>query len=1176
MRISDIFLNFFRKIQSIFSNMAKKSAAKTAKKPTPTTSKTKTQSTTTTKPAMKRTLYALMVGIDQYTYPVPALKGCVNDRDALKNYLERQFSTQQAEVVLNIKTLTNSEATKKAVIEGFNHFQNAQPNDICLFYYSGHGAPSPAPLEFWHLDPDGTSEGLVCIDSRTGAKDLMDKEISYLIAKATEQKDVHFVALFDCCHSGTITRDATFTPRTTSPSPFPAKFEEYFGHEEYRRVKSPDGKTLIYPPVGKYIQLAACREQETAKETIIENKTRGVFTYSLIQALEQNGGALSYSDLLHILQVRLANQVRDQLPQLITVDTQDKNQRFLGGAIKAQPDFLIQFQQGKWVMDGGLVQGFPAEGGEVELEDGTKARLAKVGANTSEVQGMEGKDQKREYRASVKGLKFKKVKIAFATDADASAMRVLNNAAKDNVSSYIEFTSNVSDAQYWIRCVDNSFQLTLPGDSRPLFKRVKEYSLSNAILFLDNVEKVSQWRNLLELSNPKSSIKSEEFEFELYRVTDPGNLEDSAAAEVVNWQESPVFRYEKAGDEWKQPAFRLKIKNKSNRTLYFSSLNLMDNFAVSNRLMPMQELGANKEAWLLDVFEGNRYQTIPLSVDNEAYASYGINEVKEYFKIIISNDARLNTDSYNQEGLELDVKEAGIVKRAGREQTATKPDEFDWTTREIEMVVVRPMEQQPLGDGQSVNLVNAIKVTAPRGVSAKVALTSVNEAERSLSTSETNPDMHFMPPMTRSAAFTAEPFAFTTGRNTSPGMSVLELYDVQGMENVNSDNPLHLELQQSLTADEMVIPMAYDPETKMYLPLGFSDADGKMQIEALPDSTPVKTRSLLGSVKIFFQKVVLSKIGFEYKHPQLALVQFETEGEEFTYETDVAKVKTTVANAKNIVVFIHGIIGDTTEMPKILRRIPQENGQVFNNPYDLVLAFDYENLNTTIEQTAKDLKMRLAEVGLTAGHHKKLTIIAHSMGGLVSRWFIEKEAGNQVITRLIQVGTPNSGSPWSDVYQLSTVLLTRVVNGAAFLQPYLFALNIAGKFAGQAFITLQQMDPDDSTFLPKLNDGTDPKIHYTIVAGNTQLIPQAIQEIQKSLLQKTLARFNKQSAFKLLNDFLFKQENDIAVAVTSIYGIPGSEKWTNPPKQYAVGSDHLSYFGETESLKLLAKVIKEN
>ncbi len=1158
-------IKLIQKILDFIMGKRKTTTKKTTKKPNNSTKKLSN---------MNRNLYALMVAIDKYAYPVPALKGCVNDRDALKDYLERQFAGAQ-DAKLHLKLLTDEQATKQGVIEAFRFFEDAQKDDICLFYYSGHGAPSPAPLEFLHLDPDGTSEGLVCFDSRNGGKDLMDKEISYLIAKATQGKDVHFMAIFDCCHSGTITRDATFTPRTTSAAPYPIQFEEYYGHQEYRRVQSPDGKTLIYPPVGKYIQLAACREQETAKETMIDNKTRGIFTYSLIEALEQTGGGLSYADLMHVLQVRLANKVRDQLPQLITTEAQDKNQRFLGGVIPEKSSYSIDFQKGKWFLNAGSIQGIPAEGGELSLEDGTKVKVTVVGANTSEVTGMDGKDVNQSYKATATGLNFNKVKIALAPDTSDDAKRFISGAWNDVVSPFMQLIDNANDAQYWIRFVENSFQLTLPGDTRPLFKRVENPSHANAVAFLNAAEKVAKWRNLLELSNPKTTlVAGKDFEFDLYRITDPGNYEDSAEAEQVDWRESNVFRYEKVNGEWQQPAFRLKVRNTSNRTLYFSALNLMDNFAVTNRFMPQQELGAGKDAWLLDVFEGNRYQTIPLSVDNAAYESYGINEIKEYFKIVISTDEKLNTDRYEQEGLELDVKPATVTKRAGRESQG-KPAVPDWTVADIEMIVVRPMEQQPVIGGRTIELMNAIKVTAPRGMSANITLTSLPEAERSLSTSETNPDMHFMPPMTRSTNYIAEAYQFTTGRNTSPGLSVMELYDVQGADQLNADNPLMVDLQHKMTENEMVIPMGYDPVTKMYFPLGFSDSDGMVSIAALPEQTPVRTRSLFGSVKIFFQKVVLSKLGFEYKHPQLAIAEFLPNSEDFQYVTDKEKIRTAVDNADNIVIFIHGIIGDTLLMPKMFPLLQQLNGQTFQNPYDLVLTFDYENLNTDIRQTARDFKARLEEIGLAASHDKKLTIIAHSMGGLVSRWLIEKEGGNKIVTRLIQVGTPNMGSPWSDVYQLSTALLTKVVNGAAFLQPYLFTLNLLGKFAGQAFITLQQMDPQDSDFLKELNDGSDPHLPYTIVAGNTQLIPAILQEVQKSLLQKTLARFNKQNAFNLLDQFLFKVPNDIAVSVDSINSIPGAEKWQNPPKVYTVGCDHISYFGDPEGLKVLAEAIRE-
>ena len=80
--------------------------------------------------------------------------------------------------------------------------------------------------------------------------------------------------------------------------------------------------------------------------------------------------------------------------------------------------------------------------------------------------------------------------------------------------------------------------------------------------------------------------------------------------------------------------------------------------------------------------------------------------------------------------------------------------------------------------------------------------------------------------------------------------------------------------------------------------------------------------------------------------------------------------------------------------------------------YDLVLTFDYENLQDPIAETARALKERLAAVGLGADHGKSVDVVAHSMGGLVSRWFIEREGGNRAIQRLIMLGTPNGGSPW--------------------------------------------------------------------------------------------------------------------------------------------------------------------
>ncbi|MDX1666470.1 MAG: caspase family protein, partial [Saprospiraceae bacterium] len=228
-----------------------------------------------------KTIFALLVAIDNYPISRHRLQGCINDRNALRNYLEKRFSGHE-ETTLKIKVLSDAEATREGIIRAFRHFDQAKDGDLCIFYFSGHGSRAPAPPEFWHLDPDRMNESLVCYDSRLRrGKDLMDKEISYLIWKATHDRpNIHFLSLFDCCHSGTITKEISVTPRMAEPSHVPTQLRDYTGFETYKKTQI-DGQEAVSPPSGRYVQLAACGERETAKELIIGREKRGIFTYSL-------------------------------------------------------------------------------------------------------------------------------------------------------------------------------------------------------------------------------------------------------------------------------------------------------------------------------------------------------------------------------------------------------------------------------------------------------------------------------------------------------------------------------------------------------------------------------------------------------------------------------------------------------------------------------------------------------------------------------------------------------------------------------------------------------------------------------------------------------------------------------------------------------------------------------
>jgi triacylglycerol esterase/lipase EstA (alpha/beta hydrolase family) len=116
-----------------------------------------------------------------------------------------------------------------------------------------------------------------------------------------------------------------------------------------------------------------------------------------------------------------------------------------------------------------------------------------------------------------------------------------------------------------------------------------------------------------------------------------------------------------------------------------------------------------------------------------------------------------------------------------------------------------------------------------------------------------------------------------------------------------------------------------------------------------------------------------------------------------------------------VLLLIHGIIGNTDGIVQGLKLARDADGETVDQKFDLVLTYDYENLSTPIAETAVKLKQQLADAGLRDGDDKCPTLLVHSMGGLVSRWFIEREGGNRVVDHLVMFGTPNAGSPLGKV-----------------------------------------------------------------------------------------------------------------------------------------------------------------
>ena len=142
------------------------------------------------------------------------------------------------------------------------------------------------------------------------------------------------------------------------------------------------------------------------------------------------------------------------------------------------------------------------------------------------------------------------------------------------------------------------------------------------------------------------------------------------------------------------------------------------------------------------------------------------------------------------------------------------------------------------------------------------------------------------------------------------------------------------------------------------------------------------------------------------------------------------------------------------------------------------------------------------------------------------------------------------------------------VNGVAFLHPWLFALNWAGKFLKKSLVTVEQQQPN-SPFLQTLNSAPDAGVPYHIVIGNTKLMEKQKPE-QYSLMKKIIKVVEDRKLYTLA-DFYFGEANDMAVRIESIKSAGNQTKVT----RVEVACDHFTYFNaQTEGIQALAASVR--
>ncbi len=1091
------------------------------------------------------TTHALFVGINNY-HPqsgVSNLAGCVNDVQAFRDFITKNYQN-----VLT-HTLLNEQATRDHIIQAFtDHLINkAKAGDQVLFYYAGHGSYATSAEVFKQYDPKQQDETFVCYDSRLpGHYDLTDKEMAVLLSRIPN--DVSTIIIADSCHSASVTRNGAarlhlglnrFTEGRSEERSLSSYLLE--GDNFYQDQLTTNGTLSI--PHSKHLLLSACERDEEAWET---TNRRGLFSAVLLETLEKNRN-ISYTDLFEQVRHKVYNTAENQQPTIYPLDGFNPNTLFLQKEVLPnRKRHLIQYKNGDWRLAYGGIHGLPtlpfllskiSIGIYEEIEEVAQslgqASVSKILLNESILANVDQLDIAKIYWGEIETFP---TSMLVNLEGRPHHIAKFLKKYRANPSPFIQFIEGYKEAPYTLKVWSRKLEI-LYTDTRKLLHGKRGMSVAAAQYIVQQLEHIQEWENIASLSN-------QEVNRELLQSIQLQFFEEQANGDLLEHQDHPVIiDYWKAAedkDEQGNPKpiwYQIHATNTGKKDLYVALLYLSSSFEIQLHFKS-QKIPANSKTIVLDKDHG-------LLIKDK-----NIHQTTDIFKVIVS------TEPFDDHKFQLNKIELGATK-AITKRPAALPQE-DWCTQTITVNTIR--KQSTIGDKAIAFQGEGITITAPSAFKADIAFTALNAptASRSLQPSlglhNIRKGEHF------ELLSLSKP---NTRRRHYQDKSIIELSGIQNKAALKKQ-PLELTVHQKLGANENIIPVTF--KDGFLIPFGETSKtkDGKAHIiiDEFPDAdvTPSSTGKRSLGKALWFGLLKLT--GFRDKAFKLRKVTYTPKGKVVRNKINLLP---SVDQAKKVLVVIHGIIGDTKPM------LANLNFLLSQKKYDLLLSFDYENLNEPIEKIAQELNKQLEKYGIGKDDGKTVDILAHSMGGLVSRYMIEQiQKGDNTIDQLFMFGTPNGGSVFGDIPGYRDVvnkLLTIALNyGKTWLGPLGTFLDVVNKtLAASKFltVTLAQMSPT-SPFIENLyKNSIKGHTKYTIVAGDTTTY--------RNKQDKRFSQFMETFVLKVGNVANSNVPNDIAVLVEQIKAVPPALA----PDTHDICCHHLNYFEEGEGLETLKQIISE-
>lgn len=626
---------------------------------------------------MSKTLYALLIGIDEYQY-ISNLGGCKADIQKVDQYLKS--AAESSGFGYEAETLFDAQATRAGLIDGFERLI-AKPSkgDVAMIYYSGHGAQEKAGDIFKEAEHDGKLEGWVCHDTGPDqtktAPLLIDKELRYFLWRLSEKApDIIFIS--DSCHSADNTRSAQLTG-ADEPEKMVRRTGITLPEREYSKFvfanEIPEtafaGKPLsAVIPQGRAISVAACESWEFAYET----NGGGIFTHFLLETLKQSRGGLTYYDLQSRVRMQIRNHLQgvSQIPRVAAPPdhADDLFREFLSGAVKNRPLYGNLTNQrhdqaqgiSLWNYDKGQIHGVKRadpDKGEgriaIPLPEGKTAYgyVKEVGTNDSIVevksteQSFEWLDPKQTYQGYLPGLMSAPLVLHFTGEEDgvAALNAFVSKFTEQYQNSNLFFTDNPNEAHYFIHAVRHGdfnkpyLILTNRDDDRPLAEQVQGWEEpAIATMINEYLKTVMPWHFLYHLRNEHTDALPED------AVT--VSLEQEGQSLSV---ENRVAALRYTGEKKGIPIGRVKIKltNNTGQKLFVSCLFMDNDFSIVPQLLQptVAQLEPGGSIFAREGKEIAVTYSMPLEWFNWPE--------DEFFLKIIASTETIQVDEFGQKGL---------------------------------------------------------------------------------------------------------------------------------------------------------------------------------------------------------------------------------------------------------------------------------------------------------------------------------------------------------------------------------------------------------------------------------------------------------------------------------------------------------------------------------------------